>query len=230
MEEHEAGGWLFRFTDDATRRTGSLNPLPGAEAPDDALLAEAEEFYGKRGHPAFVRLPDFLELSDTTMLARGYTRDAPKRSLYAPAIEAAKETPSTVEITERVNPDWLAARVAIAGGTIERFAATLALISAPALFALLRDEDRVVSVAYGVVVDGLLVLEAVATAPEFRGRGHARAMLSTLMAKASHNGARDAALQVVADHAPALRLYARMGFSEDLYGYAYYQQPRRDLG
>lgn len=224
-EEYDIGGWRLRFTDDATRRTGSLNPLPGAAAPDGALLVEAEAFYGKRGHPAFVRLPDFLGLSDAAMLGRGYMREAPTRTLYASAIVAGDDNPANVEITETVSPDWLAARVRIAGGSPEAFAATLALINTPTLLALLRESDEVISVAYGVIVDGLLVVEAVATDPAFRGRGHARRMLSALMAEASRNGARDAVLQVVADNAPAIALYARLGFSEDLYGYSYYRQP-----
>ena len=225
VEERQVGGWQLRFTDDATRRTGSLNPLPGAQTPDDALLDAAETFYGERGHAAFLRMPDFLGLGDEALVRRGYIVEGPTRTLYLPRIEAVGETPENIEITDRVTPDWLAARVAIAGGSADRFAATLSLIRHPALFAALRDEGRVVSLAYGVIVDGLLVLEAVATHPDCRGRGHAGAMLAALIMKASKLCARDAALQVLADNAPAWALYARLGFAEDLYGYVYYRQP-----
>jgi N-acetylglutamate synthase len=230
VEEREFGGWQLRFTDDATRRTGSLNPLPGARMPDDALLDVAEYFYGERGHTTFLRLPDFLGLHDEALVRRGYSEEAPTRTLYLPKIEVVDRSGTNIdmtgiEIADRVTPDWLAARVAIAGGSADRLAATLALISAPALFALRREEGRMVSIAYGVIVDGLLVLEAVATDPAARGRGHGRAMLTALMAAASECGARDAALQVVADNAPARALYTRLGFSSDLYGYIYYRQP-----
>ncbi|WP_158285718.1 GNAT family N-acetyltransferase [Pseudohoeflea suaedae] len=223
-EEYESGGWQFRFTDDATRRTGSLNPLPGAEAPDAALLAEAEAYYAERGYPAFVRLPDFLGLDDRAMLARGYGREGPTRTLYTPLIDA--ETASAdIELTDRMTDDWLSARTRMAGGSAQSLAATLKLITAPACFSLSRDKGEVVSIAYGVVLDGCLVLEAVATDPRFRGRGHARAMLAALMSRARAQGARDAALQVVAGNEPALSLYGRLGFAEDLYGYCYYRQP-----
>ena len=89
----------------------------------------------------------------------------------------------------------------------------------------MKQDGQVVSIAYGVILDGCLVLEAVATDPECRGRGHARKMLRSLMARARDEGAREAALQVVAENAPALALYAKLGFTEDLYGYAYYRQP-----
>ena len=227
VEEHEVGGWQLRFTDDATRRTGSLNPLPGAQTPDDAMLDAAETFYGERGHTAFLRMPDFLGLGDEALVRRGYIAEALTRTLYLPRIEAVGEILKNIEITDRVTPDWLAARVAMAGGSADGFAATLSLIRHPALFALLREEGRAVSVAYGVIVDGLLVLEAVATNPAVRGRGHARTMLTALAAEAAKRGARDAALQVVADNAPARALYTRLGFAEDLYGYVYHRQPSR---
>lgn len=224
VEERESRNWQFRFTDDVTRRTGSLNPLPGAAAPDGKLLAEAEAFYAERGYPAFVRLPDFLGLDDNVMLAHGYIREAPTLTLYAPAIDG-EETSADIKISNRVSSDWLDARVRFAGGSAERFAATLSLISAPAFFSTLKQDGQVVSIAYGVILDGCLVLEAVATDPERQGRGHARKMLRSLMARARDEGAREAALQVVAENAPALALYSKLGFTEDLYGYAYYRQP-----
>ncbi len=54
----------------------------------------------------------------------------------------------------------------------------------------------------------------VAVAPEFRGRGIGRALVSACLEYARAHGARWAALQVRADNIPALRLYRSLGFVE----------------
>ncbi|GBD10099.1 N-alpha-acetyltransferase RimI [Candidatus Thermoflexus japonica] len=62
-------------------------------------------------------------------------------------------------------------------------------------------------------VEGWLIAN-VAVAPEFRGRGIGRALVSACLEYARAHGARWAALQVRADNAPALRLYRSLGFVE----------------
>ncbi len=54
----------------------------------------------------------------------------------------------------------------------------------------------------------------VAVAPEFRGRGIGRALVSACLEYARAHGAQWAALQVRADNIPALRLYRSLGFVE----------------
>ncbi|MDW8064494.1 MAG: GNAT family N-acetyltransferase [Anaerolineae bacterium] len=54
----------------------------------------------------------------------------------------------------------------------------------------------------------------VAVAPDFRGRGIGRALVSASLEYARAHGARWVALQVRADNAPALRLYRSLGFVE----------------
>ncbi len=62
-------------------------------------------------------------------------------------------------------------------------------------------------------MDGWLIAN-VAVAPEFRGRGIGRALVSACLEYARAHGARWAALQVRADNVPALRLYRSLGFVE----------------
>ncbi len=101
------------------------------------------------------------------------------------------------------------------------FDAVLERIDAPAAFAAVRREERIVSGAYAVLFDGWLCLEAVATDPDWRSRGLARAVVSALTAWGARQGARAAALQVSEDNAPALTLYRKLGFEQELYRYHY---------
>ncbi len=62
-------------------------------------------------------------------------------------------------------------------------------------------------------LEGWLIAN-VAVAPEFRGRGIGRALVSACLEYARAHGAQWAALQVRADNTPALRLYRSLGFVE----------------
>jgi len=60
----------------------------------------------------------------------------------------------------------------------------------------------------------------IVTRPDARRRGHAGRVVNSLMAWGRDNGAASAYLQVMIDNAPALALYAKLGFRE-AYQYAY---------
>ena len=85
------------------------------------------------------------------------------------------------------------------------------------LFASVRPDPgtaRPAAVARGVVEDGWLVITAVTVAEEFRRWGLARAVMAALAAAGRERGAHSCLLQVSEDNAPALALYARLGFTE----------------
>ena len=66
----------------------------------------------------------------------------------------------------------------------------------------------------------LVGLYDVFTPEAARGRGHARRLCGSLLARAAAAGARTGYLQVDADNAPARAAYRRLGFA-DAYAYHY---------
>jgi ribosomal protein S18 acetylase RimI-like enzyme len=115
---------------------------------------------------------------------------------------------------------WVAIRSAIvtaSEGRAPDIAGPLALLPPATCFA--RIDDR--AVGFVAISDGIAVLEAIATTPDARGRGLARAIVAALLDWARAAGAQRAALQVMADNAPALALYRRLGFGPSLYDYHY---------
>jgi ribosomal protein S18 acetylase RimI-like enzyme len=72
----------------------------------------------------------------------------------------------------------------------------------------------------GLTAQGWLGLFDIATAPEQRNRGLGRAVVSSLLRWGRECGAQTAFLQVVPQNAPALQLYAGLGFRE-IYQYWY---------
>ena len=190
------------------------------------MIERIEAVYAKLGQPTYVRLPSLLAPGgDRLLQARGYEAEGGTLTLVAaPNADGPGADDGAVELSPLPTKDWLSALNRINGRDGERaavFDAVLERIDAPAAFVAVRREGRIVSGAYAVVFDGWLCLEAVATDPAWRGRGLAAAVVSALTGWGSRQGARAHALQVNADNAPALKLYRRLGFTQELYRYHY---------
>ena len=72
--------------------------------------------------------------------------------------------------------------------------------------------QRLVAVACGWLVEDELHITVVAVDPDERRRGHGRCLLSALLQRARQDGAAHATLEVSDDNIAALALYNRLGF------------------
>jgi N-acetylglutamate synthase len=81
--------------------------------------------------------------------------------------------------------------------------------------------------ALGVVEEHWLGISCVATDPTFRRRGCAQQLMAALFAWAIAHGTTHAWLQVMQHNAPALALYAQLGFAT-AYHYHYRELKSRD--
>jgi ribosomal-protein-alanine N-acetyltransferase len=80
---------------------------------------------------------------------------------------------------------------------------------------------------YWIVVPDLQIL-AIATHPDFRGRGIGRQMLDHVLATAAGAGCQIASLEVRASNAPAIALYEHAGFKTVHVRGRYYQDDGED--
>jgi ribosomal protein S18 acetylase RimI-like enzyme len=217
-------GWAFRASGGPTRRANCAHPLHAGAAMTDALIDKGEAFYGRFGRPPMFRVPEIAGEIDARLAARGYVIDAPTRTLCAPlAMPDPSEQPD-VCIETAPSRRWLNARDRLSGSDAQGASAFRAIVGSvllPCGFASVAYRGRIVSVAFGARQDDLLVIESVVTDPAYRGRGFARDCVGRLLRWAAGEGCRMAALQVMADNAPALGLYAGLGFTRDLYRYHY---------
>ncbi|MDA0367406.1 MAG: GNAT family N-acetyltransferase [Proteobacteria bacterium] len=222
-------GWLFRHGDGERRRVNSVNPLNTARAEANATIAAAEAFYRQRGADTLFCVPSMANDLDASLAARGYVAIARTTTLTAPLGAAnAGHIDGDVELAGTATDDWAAAHRVLAGTSADdlpAFRETLGAIADPVAYAALRSEGRIAAQAYGVIHDGLLVIEAVATAPGHRRGGLAHRVVGTLLAWARDQGARAACLQVLSDNLPAQALYRRLGFDRELYNYHYRAPP-----
>ncbi len=221
-------GWLLRQGATATRRQNSVQTLAfSGEVALDRAIAAVEAWYAGFGQVACFQLtaasrPEGL---DAALAARGYRLESPSLVMVRDLTEPVPEPPgillegrATALVMQAVaDPRWPAAERAAR-------AALFARIRRPSTFAVRTVGGVPVAGGLAVVDGGLVGICAMRTMATARRQGHGRAVLDRLLAWGRAMGAGTAWLQVEADNAPAVALYAAAGF-EPLYGYHYRVAP-----
>lgn len=87
-------------------------------------------------------------------------------------------------------------------------------------FISLSVDGQVVACGLGVVERGYIGLYDIITDAAYRNRGFAEQMILHLLHWGKKQGATSSYLQVVASNAPAIKLYAKLGYTK-IYSYWY---------
>jgi len=220
-------GWRLGLDAGVTRRANSV--LPNAASPvgdADVLIGEVERRYLAQGLCPCFKLTAAAEPADLDqrLERRGYRAEGHSLVLVA---DARAVTPPlapqiTIALDDRPTQAWLEACWPAAQHAGERAArqGIVERLRLPRAFGLARHDGVPAGAALAVAARGWVGLTAVHTLPEHRRRGVAHGLLRALAAWARGQGAGRLYLQVERDNAPARRLYARLGFTED-YAYHY---------
>jgi ribosomal protein S18 acetylase RimI-like enzyme len=209
-------GWLLRLLPGKAKRPRSVNAVYESTLPLGQKIAHCEQVYGAARLPTLFRItPVALPRDlDAQLERRGYGRfdTTAVQSTPIPASAGMGDGASVMNL--RV---WVDAVGELRGSSPEHRAAHLARLEANPLavrgVAVQRD-GRVVATGLTIVEDEFAGLFDIATHGEARRQGHARTVVSALLATARELGARHAYLQVSADNAPAIALYRQFGFAE----------------
>ncbi len=235
-------GWLLRHTPGVLRRRSnsvlpplrpSLDQSPAGDSGRSAglperVIAMAEEYYAGLGLPAVVQVTPAARRGDLDALlaGRGYARAAPTLVLTAPAAQvaggvaaggasAAGDRPGPVEVTDHPDPEWSRAFADLDDHQDSALAAdsVIGRIALPAGYARLRLGAEIAGV--GLFVGGGRYTGAfcIATAPGYRRRGVASAIMAAGARWAAERGSQTLYLQVDEGNAAARGLYDRLGFT-----------------
>jgi ribosomal protein S18 acetylase RimI-like enzyme len=229
LQEVHYDGWLIRFADGHTRRVNSVNVLRAGSIPVGEKIAYCEALYHRHGSRPYFRIlstaDDGLE---EALAARGYRAEDETLTLYMDFAGRGLPKPDfSVELdVHGPSAEWLEAYArfhsqgAEERATLKKILRQLAL---PGVYGIVRDETGAVrSIAKGAVHDHIASLNMVATDGAARRRGYSRACVSAILAWAlREENATGACLQVVAANTPAIALYERLGFTQELYRYHY---------
>lgn len=206
-------GWLWRASGGGSQRANSVSTVDFHGADPHAAVADIEARYRARGGPA--RFQTFDETSPPGLVdllrARGYREGEPTVTMLK-RIETAGGD-AGVEVRDHPWPAW---RACYLGEITEDRRAVNSLIldrvPPPRAFFGCCQGSQVVSTALCVAGFGCAVVECVATRPDARRRGAARAVLNALERWAARRDADLIGLQVVPTNVAAVALYQSLGF------------------
>lgn len=227
LAEEVHGDWVYRFSNGLSRRGNSANPLGPGAGNVAAMLSAAAKAYARADLPILVRVPTLLNESvEQELAARHFAPEGETLTLYCDLPPSRMRRDPDVSITPTPGEDWLQ-RVwdmkALGDKDRANYRAIVAALDIPCAFMALRIDGAMVAMGFVAVHDRLLCIESLITDPTRRRQGHAKRLVGAMLAWGINQGVDGACLQVVADNAPAIRLYRDMGFLRELYRYRYWR-------
>lgn len=214
-EQQRHGDWLLRAGGGFSGRANSALVVGDAPEPLDDAVGTVARWYADRGLRPRAQLPGPAGPADAAFAAAGWIRSEDVLVLTAP-LTSWPAPDVAVQLSPTPDEAWLTG-YRYRGAVLPPEAPAVLLGAERPLFASVRPEPAPAppaAVARGAVDDGWLVISAVTVAEGFRRRGLAHAVMAALAAAGREQGARCCLLQVSEDNAPALALYAQLGFTE----------------
>jgi ribosomal protein S18 acetylase RimI-like enzyme len=219
-------GWLLGYRSGPTKRLRCVNPFYASALPLDEKIEHCVGFYAAAKLPAIFRLLPFSEppVLDAWLERAGWAAFERTLVLRAELADWRSSARDGVEILDAVA--WMPLVAPLLGTSAEALPPAIERTRSyplPHAGAVIRRDGEVLACGLLKLEDDHAGLFAVTTAPDWRGRGLGRAVVSALLAEAQRRGAAIAYLQVTADNASALSLYRRFNFSAS---YEYWYRAR----
>lgn len=216
-----ADGWLLRFAEGYSRRANSATPIVAGATLDADLVADVTAAFEARGLPACFRLTGLEDASASPLLDDlGFAELEASLAMVAP-LEPALARDLSVRLAPVPKPAWVEAAASAYGGEKNepgRLGRIVRLIRRPAVFATFDLDGEDAAWGFAVYERGYVGLYDIVVAPDFRGMGIARRLVTTLMAWGRREGAARAYLQMRETNEVADALYRSLGF-ETAYRY-----------
>jgi len=223
-------GWILRLADGYSKRANSATPfLPGATLDDELIDYMIARFVEANVRPTFrlngIEAPEV----DERLKLRGFKEIEPTQVLVVPVANGDCEADPEIALEPHASKRWVRDAAASYGGDKADDAILMQIVSrirAKAAFATLSLDEKPVAWGFAVVERGYVGLYDIVVAPDLRGIGLGRRVVSSLMAWGCREGAHSAYLQVREENEVALSLYKALGF-ETAYRYTHRVMPGR---
>jgi len=219
------GGWALNASSGHSGRINACWPLSDPGMSPDRAIARAEAWYAARGLPPLFKIVETARAPtdlSRRLAARGYR---PRTETIMMVGQTCPGSEPSVILDAEVGAAFAIVFAATANDPEDTRERLETLDRVPRPRAIARCEIDGVTAAIGAcAVEGEWAgIFAMRTDPNFRRRGLARRILNALLNRAYAMNARWAWLQVEAENAPAIPLYAAAGFRE-AYRYRYWDR------
>ncbi|QDZ11727.1 GNAT family N-acetyltransferase [Devosia ginsengisoli] len=217
------GNWVRRAAGGYTKRANSLQCFDPADSSDaEKRLAAGVDWFKARGIAPVVRTTPLASSSLNAALdAQGWA-EIDRSHLYAMELRP-QEPDAEGRTTDLLDPGFLAAQQSLQGhddALMARMRALLAVMAVPAVGIVVERDGVAVASGLMAIADGIVITGNVITDRARRRQGLGMAMMRTGLAWAKAQGATVAALNVQADNAAGMALYASLGYRHQ-YDYTY---------
>ncbi|WP_339239602.1 GNAT family N-acetyltransferase [Paenibacillus sp. FSL R5-0517] len=218
-------GWVLRFAKGYTKRANSIQPIYYSTLDVHEKIEECERIYASNQLSTIFKITPFIQPDhlDQLLQDKGYAVVDLTRIQTRSLDDIKEPVHQAVQIDEKLTIAWLDHFCRLNKvNNLQRETTELMLnnIRTKAGFISLLLDGQVVACGFGVIERGYVGLYDIITDANFRNRGLAEQMILHLLHWAKENGATSSYLQVVANNAPAVKLYAKLGYSE-VYSYWY---------
>lgn len=212
-------GWIICYAEGYTRRANSVVPFFDGGLDLQQKIDRCEAAYKAWGLPTVFKMPPWSREAglDEVLDAQGYAGQSLTSVQVCPLEAAGADSAVDVRVTTEADDVWLAAYQRLTGTGNEAMAnmrGILRRIFPETDYALRYEGTQAVACGRSVCEDGMVGLYGIATDPARRRQGYAAQLVDCLLARAARRGAGSAYLQVLADNAPAMKLYGKLGFGE----------------
>ena len=222
-------GWLLRLSPAKAKRARSVNPHFGSSLPLDGKIDRCERRYAASRLPALFRITPFAKPPelDTALERRGYLafdNTLVQIAALAPSRRAPRKC--NVELVDVHVSVFVDAIAALRGSTTGQRDAHLERLAHSPLAShaiVARLDGHTVACGQVAIDDDVAAIYDMVTAPQWRGRGIATAIVGALLTHAHARGAGCVFLQVNDDNEAALAVYRKFGFAT---AYAYHYRAR----
>ncbi|WP_339258896.1 GNAT family N-acetyltransferase [Paenibacillus sp. FSL R5-0713] len=218
-------GWVLRFAKGYTKRANSIQPIYYSTLDVHEKIEECERIYASNQLSTIFKITPFIQPDhlDQLLQDKGYAVVDLTRIQTRRLDDIKEPVHQAVQIDEKLTIAWLDHFCRLNKvNNLQRETTELMLnnIRTKAGFISLLLDGQVVACGFGVIERGYVGLYDIITDANFRNQGLAEQMILHLLHWAKENGATSSYLQVVANNAPAVKLYAKLGYSE-VYSYWY---------
>jgi GNAT superfamily N-acetyltransferase len=217
-------GWVLRFAAGYTKRANSITPVYESKLDVERKIDYCEGVYRQMGLPSIFRLtPLAQEKLDLALEGRGYFRFDPTRVMTLNLSDWRSSIPEEIPWRELPLEQWMGVYSEISGSLIEKqpaHAQILRNIICPYIAVALEIKGKWVACGLGVLEGDWFGLFDIVTHPDYRRQSLGTQLVTRMLAWAKSQGSGKSYLQVMENNAPALGMYARLGYV-DAYGYWY---------
>lgn len=208
----EAGGWWLQHSPGDAWWVSAVLPHDREDRVD-----QAEEFCAERGAEVRFQITPGVCAHDldAQLGGRGYTRGHAMSLQIASTAEVLRHADADAgAVSTRPTDAWLAAWQAVTTRDVSAERDLLRRVELPSAYAYAEVDGQVVAVGRAVAEQGWAGVFGMATLPEARGQGAARAVLAALASWAAARETDRMYLQMEKTGSSAFRLYERTGFRE----------------